>query len=121
MRGCRRPPTQPREATRMNSRVNVRMAGMVGGVLVALSGGGLAQAQRAIISAEADPRVESSFTIDFGDGQPSQSDIASTDFVLSLDADAGTARFVYYFQNIDPLTVFGADTGPITVEIIESQ
>jgi len=83
-----------------------------------------AQAQVQVLTATEDPAKESSFTLTFTDFQlDSSANIISTDFDLEIDADAGTARFTSYLQEIEPLTLpgptqEGISTGDLTVRIV---
>jgi hypothetical protein len=46
--------------------------------------------------------------------------IASTDIAMEVDPDAGTARFVQYYQQVGALTLPGGfSTGDLTIEVVE--
>ncbi|MCG3128586.1 MAG: hypothetical protein CHACPFDD_03475 [Phycisphaerae bacterium] len=79
-----------------------------------------ALADSRFLAAQQDFQEISTFTLDFGDvGGTSEAQISQTQFVLQFDAAAGTARFVDYDQQIEPLLLFGMfDTGDITVTIV---
>ncbi|NOS99223.1 MAG: hypothetical protein HOP29_01185 [Phycisphaerales bacterium] len=79
-----------------------------------------ASAQSVNLSASNDLNVPSFFTLDFGPGIPhSIANISSTDYVLNINSTLGTARFVSYHQEIEPLTLpGGVSTGDITVEVV---
>jgi len=74
-------------------------------------------------------RNGSSFVLDFpsldnGDTVEDEgrvaAEIAHTEFELAIDAVAGTASFMNYFQTIDSLNLFGVETGPLEVTISDS-
>lgn len=74
------------------------------------------------LAATADPDEPSTFSLDFGMfGGVSSAAISSTEYVLELDHEAGTARFVDYRQDVAPLLLPGGiSTGEIFVTIVES-
>jgi hypothetical protein len=67
------------------------------------------------------PAEPGSFTLHFGGlGLRTSSNIISTTFELSVDPVRGTARFVSYVQQVEPLTLPGGlSTGDITVMVAE--
>lgn len=88
---------------------------------VALLSGSAALAEPAILIAGNDPAVPSSFTLDFGDmGGIASARIATTNIALEVDPDRGAARFVDYFQEVEPLLLPGGiSTGNLTIEIVQ--
>jgi hypothetical protein len=80
-----------------------------------------AQAETYSLVAGANPAVPSYFTLDFGEfGGRTSAFSGVTDMELEVDPQAGTARFVHYYQEVDPLTLPGGfSTGNLTIEIIE--
>lgn len=79
------------------------------------------RAESAFLVADNHPDLESFFTLDFGEmGGVTSAFITNTRFVLDVDAKEGTARFVEYHQDIEPLILPGGiSTGDITIEIVE--
>jgi hypothetical protein len=73
-----------------------------------------------LLRAENDPANVSFFTLDFGKfGGETSAVITSTQYVLKIDPDAHTARFVQYHQELDPLMLPGGiSTGDLTIEIV---
>ena len=94
-----------------------RAAASVAGLLAA---SGVAAAPVSVVAVE-DPIRQSSFSLDFGAfGGVASAAITQTDFSLELDADAGTAKFVQYLQDVDALILPGGfSTGRIKVEVVE--
>jgi len=99
------------------------------GVLFAAVFGGLLTVGQAVaapetLKARLDTSQESFFTLDFGAfGGERDALLTNTKFQLELDAEANTARFVKYEQNIAPISLpDGAggevSTGDIRVEIV---
>jgi len=84
--------------------------------------GGKAPAGEVLMANAQHPTLDSSFTLDFGIyGGPRSANISITDFDLEVDPSAGTARFVNYYQEIEPLELPGGiSTGDITVTITQS-
>lgn len=80
----------------------------------------LAGAQSFNLSASNHSDVPSFFTLDFGPGIPhAVANISSTDYVLNINSTLGTARFVSYHQEIEPLILPGGiSTGDITVDVV---
>lgn len=69
--------------------------------------------------AEQDPDRVSKFTIDFGELGASEAHISQTNYILEIDPDTREARFVFYYQAIDPLILPGdISTGNITVRVV---
>ncbi|MGD2108169.1 MAG: hypothetical protein PVI86_02130 [Phycisphaerae bacterium] len=79
-----------------------------------------AKAETRTLVAGANPGVPSYFTLDFGEfGGRTTAFSGVTDMELEVDADAGTARYVHYYQEVDPLTLPGGfSTGNLTIEIV---
>ncbi len=74
-----------------------------------------------ILAAQNNPADPSSFSLDFGPemGGISSATITSTEYLLRIDAQGGTARFVNYYQQVEPLTLPGGiSTGNIVVQIV---
>lgn len=98
-------------------------SGMAGAFLVAiLVVGALASPSMGAptrIQARQDQRMESSFTLDFGQDGIASALISQTTFNLEIDGINGTAKFTYYDQTIDSLTLPGGlTTGAIRVQIV---
>ncbi len=74
------------------------------------------------LNTEQNPAIQSSFTLDFGEfGGERTALVSATQFDLQIDPAQGTARFLNYHQNVDPLTLPGGfSTGNITITIEES-
>ncbi len=89
-------------------------------LLVGLLLGVTAQAEPTTLIAGNDPTLPSSFSLDFGgEGGVASARIAVTDIQFEIDADQGTARFVDYYQEVEPLALPGGfSTGNMTIEII---
>lgn len=87
---------------------------------VVAAGAGAAQAGEVLHIADQNQSVQSSFTLDFGSmGGKVTSIITETQFVLGLDADLKTARFLTYNQSVEPLTLPGGiSTGDLTITIV---
>lgn len=78
-----------------------------------------AAADSRFLLAEQDPDRVSKFTIDFGPFGASEALISQTNYVLEIDPDRREARFVFYYQAIDPLKLPGdISTGNITVRVV---
>lgn len=61
------------------------------------------------------PDETSFFAVDFGDGQRS-AEITTTRFRISVDVEAGSASFLSYYQQADPILLpGGVSTGRITI------
>lgn len=92
-------------------------------VLVLASSSGL-RADVTSLDAVENTQVESAFTLNFGDlGIATSSKVITTRFQLDIDEDAGTAAFVSYEQQVEPLilpgpTGEGISTGELTIRII---
>lgn len=101
-------------------------AGLCVAGAVSLVGSGAARGEPVSLIASQSVSPPSSFILDFGVfGGISSANITTTEFELEIDPAAGTARFVDYQQQVDPLilpdgSANGVSTGDITVEIIES-
>jgi len=80
-----------------------------------------ASAQEVSILAGDNPALPSSFSLNFMDfGSVSSANISLTDIELAVDADAGTARFVRYYQEVEPLVLPGnISTGNLVIEVVE--
>lgn len=79
-------------------------------------------AEPRLLVAQEDPNQISEFSLDFGVelGGVASSMIARTDYELEIDAEMGTARFVRYDQQVDPLILPGGfSTGNITIQVVE--
>lgn len=89
-------------------------------LVVGLLLGVTAQAEPTTLIAGSDPTLPSSFALDFGaQGGVSSANIAVTDIQFEVDADQGTARFVDYYQEVEPLALPGGySTGSMTIEIV---
>ena len=94
--------------------------------LVALCCGALlwtagAKAETISLVAGIDPSAPSLFTLDFGEfGGRTTGYVINADIELEVDADAGTARFVHYYSDVEPLTLPGGiSTGDLTIEMVE--
>ena len=71
------------------------------------------------VNATEDSAQPGFFTLDFGAKIGSTSgQITSTDYGLEVDPEAGTARLVDYYQEVESLNLFGFPTGAITVEVV---
>ncbi len=98
---------------------------MFGRVMVACAASLLVSAtstaEPRLLVAQEDPNQISAFSLDFGElGGVSSSMIARTDYELEVDAEMGTARFVRYDQEVDPLILPGGfSTGNITIQVVE--
>jgi len=93
---------------------------LTAGVAIALwAGQGLAAEVR--VDASQNLQVGSSFSLDFGQvGGVASALITDTNLSVAVDPELGSARFVDYSQNIEPLILPGGfSTGAITVEIVE--
>lgn len=88
---------------------------------LAAMGTGAASAQELSIVAGDNPAVPSAFSLNFGEmGGVSTANIALTDIELAVDADAGTARFARYYQEVAPLALPGGiSTGNLVIEVLE--
>ncbi len=88
---------------------------------VSLAVGATAQAQSMSLIAGNDPALQSLFTLDFGgEGGVASGHIALTNIDFEVDADGGSARFVRYFQEVEPLILPGGiSTGNLIIEIVE--
>jgi hypothetical protein len=77
-------------------------------------------APQSVITSE-DPAQPGAFSLNFGElGGVASSNITSTNYELSVDPVGGTARFVSYRQQVEPLILPGGfSTGDITVEVVE--
>lgn len=93
----------------------------VSALAVSLAFGAAAQAKPVSVTAANDPALASFFSLDFGgEGGVASGHIAFTDIEFEVDADRGTARFVRYFQEVEPLILPGGfSTGNLTIEIVE--
>ncbi|MFQ5412887.1 MAG: hypothetical protein ACE5E6_00370 [Phycisphaerae bacterium] len=97
-------------------------AGMMGAVVTV----GVARGESKYLVCDDHPKLDNFFTLDFNDpDQPfnpdlvTQAFISTTYYVLDIDPDAGTARFVDYHQDVDPLLLPGGiSTGAITIGIV---
>lgn len=90
-------------------------AACMAGLLAAAS----AEAAAQFLFSRQDDRVRSFFTIDFGKYGSSEGEVSDTRFLLQLDAQAQSARFLKYNQHIDPLILPGGySTGDITVRVV---
>jgi hypothetical protein len=68
-----------------------------------------------------DVSVDSSFTLDFGDGVQRSANITTTQYTLEADALVQTSRFLSYHQTVNPLVLpGGSSTGDMIVTIQES-
>lgn len=64
------------------------------------------------------PDEASFFAVNFGDGDRS-AEITTTQFTIAVDADAGQASFVSYYQQVDPILLPGdVSTGNITISTL---
>jgi hypothetical protein len=88
-----------------------------GGLLFATG----AKASPISLFAEMDQETPSSFTLDFGEfGGRTSSYVQMTDVELQVDADVESARFVYYYSEVEPLTLPGGiSTGDLTIVMVE--
>lgn len=89
--------------------------------LAAAASGAAAAGERWFALAETDPEVESWFTIDFGEeyGGARSAYITRTTFVLDLLPSRGVARFVEYYQNVEPLELPGGhSTGNMVITVV---
>ncbi len=81
-----------------------------------------ASAEPVRVAARQDTSIPSYFTLNFpvlGELGRNDALIARTDLELEIDAVAGTARFVRYEQDVDPLTLPGGiSTGNLRIEIV---
>jgi len=102
---------------RLDSILPRRSSGWCLAAVAALTAG-VASAELRYLDATDDPSQPSSFTLDFGGGYSSTAAITSTNYVLAIDQAAGTAQFVRYRQQVQPLDLFGFSTGDITVTIV---
>lgn len=93
------------------------IAGMVGVAVTA----SVASAAPEVIYAVSDPNLPNYFTVNFPPelGGPQTANIMGTRFMIRLDAEAGTAGFVSWFQRVAPLSLAGISTGPITVRLAD--
>jgi len=89
-------------------------------LLVGLLLGVTAQAEPRTLVAGNDPTLPSSFILDFGgQGGVASARIAVTHIEFEVDPDEATARFVDYYQEVEPLALPGGfSTGNMTIEII---
>lgn len=106
----------------LNMGFGSRMVSGLGGFFVAMAGLAIvpsAMGAPTRIQARQDNRVESYFTLDFGQGGVAQALISSTQFELEVDGPSGTARFLSYEQNVGSLSLPGGiETGAIHVQIV---
>ncbi len=88
-----------------------------GGLLFAAS----ANASPVSLVAEMDHALPSSFTLDFGEfGGRTSSYVQMVDVELEVDPNVETAHFVYYYSEVEPLTLPGGiSTGDLTIVMIE--
>ena len=92
-------------------------------VLVLASSSGL-RADVTSLDAVENAQVESAFTLNFAAlGIATSSKVITTRFQLDIDEDAGTAAFVSYDQQVEPLILPGPtgedlSTGDITIRIV---
>lgn len=80
-----------------------------------------AAAERTLLVAEADQKVQSTFTLSFPPefGGDTTAVIVDTHFQLEVAGDTGRARLLTYDQQIDPLILPGGfSTGDITVRVV---
>lgn len=91
------------------------------GLVASLLIGAAASAEPTTLIAGGDPAVPSSFTLDFGaEGGVASARIVFTDIAFEVDADEGTARFVSYYQEVEPLLLPGGfSTGNLVIEIVD--
>lgn len=87
-----------------------------------LSAAGLASAEPVTLNAYENSEVETNFELVFPElGIRSSSPVFFTRYKLEIDEEAGTARFVDYIQQIDPLAMpLGISTGRLDIRITES-
>lgn len=80
-----------------------------------------ATAEPIAVVAGDDPAVPSAFTLNFGDaGTVASARVALTDVEFQVDPDQGEARFVRYYQEVEPLTLPGGiSTGNLTIRILD--
>jgi len=81
-----------------------------------------ARAETFRVNAREDPQEVSAFTLDFGEalGGVASGMIALTDYTLQVDSTNGSARFVDYYQEIEPITLpGGVSTGDIVVTVVD--
>lgn len=80
----------------------------------------LAIADGVKLLAQTDPDNPGSFVLEFTDfGYVASAIITSTEYELEVDADAGTARFLDYYQTAEALELPGGfDTGPLQIGIV---
>lgn len=88
---------------------------------VALICASSARAQELSLIGANNPAVPSSFTFNFGEfGGVASANITFTDIELVVNPDIGEARFVRYYQEVEPLTLPGGfSTGNLIIEIVE--
>lgn len=100
----------------------VRVCALAATVLLIASPAVLAD--QATLQAVENQDVESAFTLNFADlGIATTSRVISTRFQLAIDEDAGTAHFVSYDQQVEPLILPGPtgeplSTGELTIRIV---
>ncbi len=89
-------------------------------VLIGLVTSATAQAAPIIVSSSEDTVSPGFFTLNFGKlGGATSGLISATDYELEVDPQAGTARLVEYYQEVDALTLPGGfSTGDIVVELV---
>ena len=87
---------------------------------LALMPASLATAREQIVDANDDPANPSAFTLDFGAGLGrTTAGITRTTYQIAVDQTNGTARFVSYNQEIDPLILPGGfSTGNLIVQVV---
>ncbi len=78
------------------------------------------QAQPVTLLAQQDQSQVSSFTFDFGEfGGVASARITDTDLAIDVDTGIGSAEFVEYSQQVDPITLPGGiSTGNLQIEIV---
>ncbi len=81
-----------------------------------------AQAETFRVNARENPQEVSAFTLDFGEalGGIASGMIALTDYTLEVDSTNGSARFMDYYQEIEPINLpGGVSTGNIVVTVVD--
>ncbi len=103
----------------MRNRIS-RCLGLAAALCGLLAGGAVVRAESTTLLAVTDPNNPSSFSLNFVDfGFVTTSNITSTVYELEFDPNAGTARFLDYYQVAEPLVLPGdISTGDLQIAVV---
>ncbi len=100
-----------------------RISAILTGLLTVATASSATWAEAVVLNAYENSAVVTNFSLKFPElGIDSTSNVFYTRYQLEIDEDAGTARFVDYIQEIEPLLLpLGISTGRLSVRITSSE